>query len=89
MEKIEHMSSIKEKLAAASKSGYSGSSILNRLYYLYRFNPCHDLVRDVMHMVPMNCAKKVFKRIITENIQRKEELAKRLEEFPYSQGKDK
>ena len=74
MENIEHMPTINAKLSAASRCGYTGSSVLNRLYHLYKFDTCQDLVRDVMHLVPMNCAKKVFKRIIEKNVQNKEEM---------------
>ena len=87
MEKIEHLPTINAKLSAASRCGYTGSSILNLLYHLYKFDVCQDLVRDVMHLVPMNCAKKVFKRVIEENSHNRNEMANRMDNYPYSYGK--
>ena len=77
MQNIESLPTINAKLTAASKCGYTGRSLLNRLHHLYQFDTCQDLVRDVMHTVPMNSAKKVFKRIL-ESIEIKKRSLKAL-----------
>lgn len=85
MQNIESLPTINAKLTAASKCGYTGCSLLNRLHHLYQFDTCQDLVRDVMHTVPMNSAKKVFKRIL-ESVENKEEITESLKAFPLSRG---
>ena len=38
----------------AKETGFTGLSILHRLYYLYGFNVLCDLVFDAMHNIPLN-----------------------------------
>ena len=40
----------------SENSGYTGLSILHRLYKLYKFDVFKDLVYDVMHNIPLNVA---------------------------------
>ena len=86
MEQIENMNSVRDKLNAAKTCGYTGQSVLNRLFYIYGFNVFTDLVRDVMHLTPMNCVKKVFKRIINDGIVDSNVLNERLSKFPFTKG---
>lgn len=42
-------------------SGYTGLSILHRLYKLYKFDVFNDLVYDVMHNIPLNVVARQVK----------------------------
>ena len=67
MEEVEAAGDHKTKQQLARQTGYTGMSVLSRLYFLYGFNPTTDLVRDVMHVLPMNCGKKIFSDLLSNN----------------------
>ncbi|XP_066932853.1 uncharacterized protein [Clytia hemisphaerica] len=79
---IEMKASIHAKLAAATKTGYTGLSLLHRPYKLYGFNLFRDMTRDVMHLVALNLSKKLFKRIFAEYILQAEEFNEEMQSFP-------
>uniref|UniRef100_A0A7M5WW45 Uncharacterized protein n=3 Tax=Clytia hemisphaerica TaxID=252671 RepID=A0A7M5WW45_9CNID len=79
---IEMKQSIHAKLAEATKTGYTGLTLLYRLHKLYKFNPFEDMVHDVMHLVLLNCCKKLFKRIFTEYIGNVDQFNEDMSNFP-------
>jgi len=84
MEEIDSEPLISTKLRIAKNTGFTGLSLLCRLHRIYEFDVLKDKVRGVMHMVPMNCAKKIFSRLIEENIINTELVNERLASFPFS-----
>ena len=54
--------------ALARKSGYTGLSILHRLYELYGFNVLTDMVFDMMHNIPLNVVSKHLNRYLREEL---------------------
>ena len=53
--------SVRQQLS--KESGYTGLSILHRLYYLYGFLYDRDLVYDEMHTVHLNLVKNALKNL--------------------------
>ena len=86
MYNIEMKHSIHAKLAAATKTGYTGLSQLYRPYKLYGFNFFLDMTHDVMHLVALNLCKKLFKRIFNEYIPQTGEINEKMQNFPLTPG---
>lgn len=86
MKAIENQPSVNTKLKCATNTGYTGLSLLHRLHVLYGFDPLKDLVRDIMHLIPMNCVKKIITRLIDDQLIDIGILQERINSFPFPQG---
>ena len=86
MEETEFLPAISARLKKSSQTGYTGLSVLHRLHYLYKFDPITDIVRDVMHLIPMNCVKKSMTRLLEEDIIDTGSLQAGLNDFTFSKG---
>ena len=80
----EHRSSVRERLSR--ESGYTGLSILNRLYKLYGFDVIKDMVFDVMHNLPLNIVGNYLKDLIAEEKLDVKVADERLAKFPWTAG---
>lgn len=67
-------------------SGYTGLSILHRLYKLYKFDVFKDLVYDVTHNIPLNVAARQIKNWIDSEAIDKDVVEQRLRSFPWTAG---
>ena len=67
-------------------TGYTGISILHRLFKLYGFNVITDLVVDMMHNLPMNVAATLIKKLIEEEKIDTEQIDRRLKLMPWPAG---
>ena len=80
----EERTSVRQQLS--KESGYTGLSILHRLYYLYGFLYDRDLVYDEMHTVHLNLVKNALKNL-KENEENEVDWAtadKQLNDFPWT-----
>ena len=73
--------------ALARQSGYTGLSILHRLYKLYGFNVLTDMVFDTMHNIPLNVVSKHLNRYLREELVDKSILDERLQAVPWTDSK--
>ena len=80
MEEVDAATDHNTKQQMATKSGYTGLTVLSRLFFMYGFNPLKDMVRDVMHVLPMNCGKKIFKELL-QDIELRSQLEQRMSEL--------
>ena len=80
----EHRSSVRERLSR--ESGYTGLSILTRLYKLYGFDVIKDMVFDVMHNLPLNIVGNYLKDLIAEEKLDAKVVDERLAKFPWTAG---
>ena len=80
----EHRSSVRERLSR--ESGYTGLSILTRLYKLYGFDVIKDMVFDVMHNLPLNIGGNYLKDLIAEEKLDAKVVDERLAKFPWTAG---
>jgi len=76
--------SVRAKLA--KDSGYTGLSILHRLYNLYGFDVIQDTVNDIMHMLPMNVVKTQITDLINDEKIDKKVVDEKLQLFPWTSG---
>lgn len=67
-------------------TGYTGISVLHRLYKLYEFDVIRDTVFDMMHNLPLNVVRKHVKRVIDEGIVEKNVLESKLSLMPWTAG---
>ena len=87
MEEVENQGTVSAKSKMAKETGYTGLTLLSRLTYLNGFNPFTDMVHDVMHLVLLNCCKKLFSRYFEdEDLLDTREFNERLEGFPFTPG---
>lgn len=80
----EERTSVRQHLS--KESGYTGLSILHRLYYLYGFFYDRDLVHDEMHTVHLNLVKNALKNL-KENEENEVDWAtadKQLNDLPWT-----
>ena len=68
-------------------SGYTGLSVLHRLYKLYKFDVFKDLVFDVVHNIPLNVAPRQVKNWIDSEVIDKHVVEERLKSFPWTAGR--
>ena len=68
-------------------SGYTGLSVLHRLYKLYKFDVFKDLVFDVMHNIPLNVAARQVKNWIDSEVIDKHVAEERLKSFLWTAGR--
>ena len=86
MKDIEMQPSVSAKLRRAKETGYTGLTLLGRLYDLYKFNPFTDMVHDVMHLVLLNLVRKLFTRFFEDDQLNLAELNNQLQSFPFPTG---
>ena len=86
MKEIELQPSIPAKLRRAKATGYTGLTLLGRLYNLYHFNPFTDMVHDTVHLILLNLAWKLFSRLFEKEYLDLVELNRRLKLFPFPSG---
>jgi len=68
-------------------SGYTGVSILHRLYKLYKFNVFNNLVYDVMHNIPLSVVARQGKNWVDGEVIDKDVVEERLKSFPWTAGR--
>lgn len=66
MERVDQEDRITVRQKRASQCGFTGLSILHRLYHLYKFNVLSDLVFDVMHTLLLVNIKRHLDYYLTE-----------------------
>jgi len=76
--------SIRQKLA--SKNGFTGLSILHRLYRLYKFNVLKDFVFDIMHTLTLRILSRHLHYYADNDYLRNHSIEKRLEMMPWTAG---
>lgn len=76
--------SVRQRLS--KESGYTGLSVLHRLYYLYGFLSDRDLVYDEMHMIHLNIVKNAILSLKEEEDDTVDWATadKRLKHFPWT-----
>ena len=84
MSEIENEDRTTVRGALARQSGYTGLSILHRLYKLYGFNVLTDMVFDMMHNIPLNVVGKHLNRYLREELVDKSILDERLQAVPWT-----
>ena len=52
----------------ASDTGFTGVSIIHRLYHLYHFDILHDFLYDVMHTVLLRVVKRHLEYLIEKGL---------------------
>ena len=67
-------------------SGYTGVSILHRLYKLYKFDVFNDLVY-VMHNIALNVVARHVKNWVDSEVIDKDVVEERLKSFPWTAGR--
>ena len=70
----------------AKETGFTGLSILHRLYDLYGFDVHRDLVFDAMHNIPLNVASNHLHYYLNEGILSPAEIEERLKIVPWTPG---
>lgn len=85
---IEEEERVTVKLNKAKECGYTGLSIMHRLWPLYGFKYDNDLLHDEMHTVQLNIVKAAVDHLRTneDNPVDWEEVDRRLEQFPWTSG---
>ena len=68
------------------KNGFTGLSVLHRLYALYGFDVLHDLVFDVMHNVPLNVVGNHLHYYLDERIISPNQIEDKLNQMPWTPG---
>lgn len=96
LREIEEEERVTVKKEMAKQTGYTGLSILHRLYPLYRFVYDKDLVFDEMHTVQLNVVKKALTHLLhgcqngADNPPAQEidwqEVDRRLDAIPWTSG---
>lgn len=74
------------RASMARDTGYTGLSILHRLYKLYGFNVILDTVNDIMHVLPMNVVKTQINDLIDDEKIDKKLVDEKLKLFPWTSG---
>ena len=75
---------IRRKLA--SQSGFTGLSILHRLYHLYQFDILRDLVFDSMHTLILRVVHRHLQHYMHERFLSDPVLDQRLSAMPWTAG---
>ena len=84
MKRIEIEDRISVHATLAKESGFTGLSILHRLYALYGFNVILDTVYDAMHNIPLNIASHLLHYYFEEEILSRQEVDERLQNMPWT-----
>ena len=77
---MEDRASVQTRMA--KETGYTGHSILHRLYHMYGFDVLHDTVYDAMHVIPLNVASHHLHYYLNEEILLPQEVERRLKLMP-------
>ena len=70
----------------ARESGFTGLSILHRLYAAYGFNFLKDITLDAMHDITLNIIHHHLQRYFEAGILSKNEIDVRLAAIPWTSG---
>ena len=70
----------------AKLSGFTGLSILHRLFSLYGFNVLSHLVLDAMHIIPLNVISHHLHHYFDDKIVRMDDVELRLKHMSWTQG---
>ena len=81
---MEDRSSIRTNMA--KETGYTGLSILHRLYFLYGFDVMQDTVYDAMHNVPLNVVSHHLHYYFDETILTPQMVEEKLKTMPWTPG---
>ena len=86
MKDIENEDRPSVKARLAKDTGYTGLSILFRLYALYGFEICKDMVFDLMHLILMNVVKKFLDYLVDSGKLNPEEVETRMRNIMWNLG---
>ena len=86
MKEIEMEDRRSVRASMARDTGYTGLSILHRLYKLYGFDIIQDTVNDIMHVLPMNVVKTQINDLIDDEKIDKKLVDEKLKFFPWTSG---
>jgi len=86
MKRAEEEDRISVRASIAKETGFTGLSILHRLYHLYGFNVLIDTVFDAMHNLPLNFGLHYMHYYFDEEIMSKQEVYQRLMTIPWTKG---
>lgn len=86
MNRVEAEERVSVRANLAKESGFTGLSILHRLYDLYRFDVLRDMVFDAMHNIPLNVASNHLHYYLNEGILSPTEIEERLKLVPWTPG---
>lgn len=70
------------RTSKAKSTGFTGTSILHRLFAAYVFNVLKDLVLDTMHSIHLNVASDHLRRYSEMGLISKQIIEERLEAMP-------
>lgn len=86
MKDVEYEDRPSVKARLAKESGYTGLSTLFRLYALYGFDVCKDMVFDLMHQILMNVVKKFLDYLVDSGKLNPEEVDARMSNILWNLG---
>ena len=86
MKDVEYEDRPSVKARLAKESGYTGLSTLFRLYALYGFDLCKDMVFDLMHQILMNVVKKFLDYLVDSGKLNPEEVDVRMSNILWNLG---
>ena len=85
MKSVDDEDRISVRQKKASETGFTGVSVVHRLYHLYQFDILHDFVYDVMHTVLLRVVKRHLEYFL-ENGLIDHDVEKRLQQMPWTIG---
>ena len=80
----EERASVRHKLA--SNYGFTGLSILYRLFHLYNFDVLHDLIFDSMHTLLLRIVKRHLEYYANNGYLSNHTVERRLQAMPWTAG---
>jgi len=86
MQRAEREDQVSVQATIAKETGFTGLSILHRLYHLYGFNVLTDTVFDAMYNLPLNVGLHHMNYYFDEEIINKQEVDQRLNVIPWTTG---
>lgn len=86
MNRVDAEDRVSVRANLAKETGFTGLSILHRLYYLYGFDVIRDLVFDAMHNIPLNVVSNHLHHYLDEGILSPSDIEERLKAVPWTPG---
>ena len=86
MEKVEDEDRFSVRAKMAKEKGFTGLSILHRLFNLYGFDLLHDMVFDAMHNISLNVVNQHLRHFLQTEMLPRAEVESRLNSVPWTTG---
>ena len=86
MKQVDDEERITIRQRLASQTGFTGLSLLHRLYYLYKFDVLKDLVFDTMHTLVLRIINRHLQHYNDLGLLKNPVLGKRLLAMPWTAG---